>query len=101
MLTRQSWRPELTQWQSTCVSAQKVALECEESALLLSPWNWRMSGIDFRNLFFLVIFLTLHSPSLCFHSHQTQSRLLRPPDVARTSCSIPRNGLQTTSGRNS
>src|ERR1700753_2448753 len=59
-----------------------------------------MSGSDFRNIFFRLFYLTFHTPSFYFHSYRTQSRLSRPPDVARTSCSIPRNGLQTTSGRN-
>src|ERR1700753_1840671 len=36
-----------------------------------------LSGIDFQNLFLSVIFLTFHTPFLYFHSHRTQSRLLR------------------------
>src|ERR1700753_2874987 len=59
-----------------------------------------VSGIDFRNLFFRLFYLTFHIPSLYFHSYRTQSRPSRPPDVATTSCSIPRNGLRTTRGRN-
>src|ERR1700753_2846173 len=55
----------------------------------------------FETFFFRLFYLTFHIPSLYFHSHRTQSRFSRPPDVASTSCSIPRNGLRQPSGRNS
>ena len=71
------------------------------SIIFFDDFTSHVSGIDFRNLFFSVIFLTLHSPSLYFRLHRTQSQLSRPPDMARTLCSIPRNGLRTTSGHNS